>query len=356
MRNPGHDDGKRVVEALELLMSQVWLAPEAGEEAYADAGVFLNACRLDGALSIYREELERDGGTGRATRFATCVRLVMAAAAGEPLPSPVYLPPPELEISVSELAVVSFHRPHEDESPVDAFAYDDVTNPVKRDIPAEAYREEVTMQVELGDYELEALPVAPPSEETTRVAQLGELPLDELRAQMESESSDAALDGLLDELADEVGSATTEVSHVEPIPQPAVPAAPSFGSSPAIPSVAELSAQTQEVAVPAGSDQTPSSEIVGGLDQSWTGVRLQDTDTSFEPGVESLSDDQWEVADGVPEKGSPAEAEAMVQRGELGEALRVYQELAARAPVDARLWRRIAEVAKMLQRQSKPPA
>jgi hypothetical protein len=46
----------------------------------------------------------------------------------------------------------------------------------------------------------------------------------------------------------------------------------------------------------------------------------------------------------------------MVQRGELGEALRVYQELAARAPADTRLWRRIAEVAKMLQLQSKPPS
>ena len=294
------------------------------------------------------------------------MRLVTAAAACAPLPPPEYLPPPELELSLSDLAVVSFPKPRVEEPPADAFAYDDVTNPVRRDIPAEAYRAEVTMEVELGDYELDAIPIAPPSEEPTRVAQPGELPLDELRAQMESESSDAALDGLLDELAEEVSHATTEVSHVEFIPQADVSAAPSLGARRA---VAEGSAdppraplQTREVAVPTPdrwdaprTEQTPSAEI-GDLDQSWTGVRLQDTDTSFEPGVESLSDDQWEVADSEPEKGSPAEAEAMVQRGELGEALRVYQELAARAPADTRLWRRIAEVAKMLQLQSKPPS
>ena len=58
-------------------------------------------------------------------------------------------------------------------------------------------------------------------------------------------------------------------------------------------------------------------------------------------------DDPTEVGIGAEER----EAEAMVARGELGEALRLYQDLATSSN-EQRHWDRVAEIARMLQQRA----
>ena len=45
-------------------------------------------------------------------------------------------------------------------------------------------------------------------------------------------------------------------------------------------------------------------------------------------------------------------ADGTLRYGELGEALRVYQDLAAQHPEQAHLWDRVAQIARLLQQRS----
>lgn len=327
MRDPGYVDAKRVVEALELLMSQVWFtgAPdgETSEPEFATAAAALAEAELDTALGIYRGYLLRHPRSERAVHLMNCISLVQAALDGKPLPD--------------DLSAVSV--PLDDALGLSAF--DDVTGRQSQPLFSEP---EATMHLVLDDLEpldLEPLDLEPldleqqaelpqaphvtAHEETTRVAKAGELPLEQLRREMEAEGSDAALDGLLDELDDEPGTnATTEVSAI-------------------IPHVRDL--RDDGVSLPAeGAWATPQDA----MDESWVGARLPDQEPSFAPDASASGGDLWDVG---PTPADPrAEAEAIVARGELAEALRIYQELAARSPDDHALWKRAAEIAQLLER------
>lgn len=361
-RDPGGDEAARVVEALELMMSQVWLEPSASDDPFAAAGALLETCKLDEALAAYEAELARDPASERAAQLVDRVRLVVVAATGADLPEPDALLSVEIDVSTYAL-----HLDAGPDSPT--LGFDDVTAPVKAHIPPEAYREEPTMELQIGDYEVSGERVDP-SKETTRVAGPGELPLEQLRAEMEAEQrSDAALDGLLDELEDEEDAPVTEVSNVEPIPVRGEPSAPRWAPSAEIPAVDPLASdptrrplEISDAAVPLAGHWTEpgkgqparSGVIVDSVAESWVGLPIDDHDTSFEPGIESISADHWDVGEPEPAPGSKEEAEAFVLRGDLGEALRIYQELAASTPGNQRLWQRVAEIAKMLQRDSNP--
>lgn len=260
MRHPGHDDAKRVVEALELFMAQVWFggSGEGGEPdpRYATAAQHLEGVDFDGALARYEEIAASDESAENARRLALRVRVLIAALAGRPLPPPESAVAPVVPVPVS--FEDSTRVASDGELPLGAFAYDDVTAGVTPHIPAEAYPEEPTRTLMLGDYELfedaaaavdddehtrvrdlsaleapaaksppklEAKPAAetkkpvkrtrvagsPDDREVTRVAGAGELPLEELRREMESQA-DTDLDEML-------GS----MDGVAPAPEPTRP-------------------------------------------------------------------------------------------------------------------------------------
>ena len=115
--------------------------------------------------------------------------------------------------------------------------------------------------------------------------------------------------------------------------------------------------ETRDVALPAegqwtirepGADDTGPQVGIG--EPSWTGARAVEA-TTFEPGAAPIEADSWEVPAAAPAS-SEERAEAHVARGELREALRVYQELAVSRPDEPQLWERVAEIARMLQSQS----
>lgn len=164
-----------------------------------------------------------------------------------------------------------------------------------------------------------------------------------------------------------------------PAPEPEFPAPPpaapvhepieDFGSDDPI----HAPLDTVEVALPSEGrwdepgieDEDPTGVLVQTPgEHSWPGVLAFEVDrATFDPKVAELEADQW--ADEVPPEPEPDHsgsidltieaAESMVARGELGAALGVYQDLALRRPEDARLWQRVEEIARMLQRRSTPP-
>ena len=92
-------------------------------------------------------------------------------------------------------------------------------------------------------------------------------------------------------------------------------------------------------------------------DTSWTGLESETPSPAvFEPGGD-VADDRWGTGES-PSRASTVEAgvaaerakaEELVQRGELGMALAVYQDLASDRPDDAELWGRIEEIARALR-------
>ena len=137
-----------------------------------------------------------------------------------------------------------------------------------------------------------------------------------------------------------------------------------------IPSAAELARdpvhqalETSEVALPArgrwevhepGRESGPEAglpPLEAAVDSSWAGIRVpyDEEPAHFEPGLEDLDRDSWddptEVGAAAPER----EAEAAFMRGDLPEALRLYQDLATQFPDEQRLWDRVAEIARAIQ-------
>ena len=113
---------------------------------------------------------------------------------------------------------------------------------------------------------------------------------------------------------------------------------------------------------PGEAEDSTSGVIVSSAEQSWVGLRAFDAGSAnFQPAVDPVATDNW--ADEVPtesqatplEPASVQQAEALVAQGALGAALGVYQDLAAARPDDPRLWQRIEEIARALQRKSTPP-
>lgn len=457
MRSPGDARAKRVVEALELLMSEVWLGADEQDARYAEAAACLEATDLAGARGRYTSILRSDPTEERASRLALRVDVVRCALAGAALP-PVD-DDDDLEVSFD---FDDETRTAEDgELPLAAFEYDDVTVDGGGHIPPEAFRDEPTRELQTGQYQLvdeRHVPAAGAAKETTRVAQPGELPLDQIRSQMDEERSDAELDLLLDEMESEAAPAPTHAerpgarrdepsleleididdeiegepdeaptevaaatrkpretssrsfprpkeedlrrpprrtpsrSFSKPVDEPSAPRAldgppsrtvprapepstsiarPTFESSqppppPVIPRADELSAEAH-AAMETDAEAAPSAQWTirepggdspdparGGVLDSWSGVRVYETaPATFEPGVEGVDADLWEDPTQVGAiLGPEQEAEAAVERGDLGEALRLYQDLATRSPDDQRLWERVAEIARMLQQKS----
>lgn len=216
MRHPGDDAAKRVVEALELFMSQVWFggAEEGGvDPRYVTAAQHLERVELESALALY-EAIASESSAESARRLALRVRVVMAARAGAELPASEHVPVPAAP-------VFDDAAPLADEGELPAGAFEGVTAGGVAEIPPEAYPDEPTRTLMAGDYELfddpgadeERTRIHPGSEpkpkpvrrtiqgspddrEVTRVASEGELPLDELRKEMESQA-DSDLDEML---------------------------------------------------------------------------------------------------------------------------------------------------------------
>lgn len=220
MRHPGDEQAKRVVEALELLMAQVWFGGnedgEAPQAPFVEAAQHLGRADVAAALACY--EAVSGPSAVRAQRLALGAAVVKAAAAGQPLPSP---PPP---VSFDDSTRVA----GDGELPLSAFSYDDVTANVDPEIPADAYRSEATRHLVIGEYELvdevpaqeqeertrifqpkpapapkaAPAPIDDGTREVTRIAGAGELPIEELRRQI-AEESDSHVDALIGELEKE---------------------------------------------------------------------------------------------------------------------------------------------------------
>src|SRR5690606_3804356 len=118
----------------------------------ATASQHLESLDFPGALARYEEIAASDGSAENAKRLALRVRVLIAALAGQRLPlseSAVVAPAVEAVSFEDSTRVAS-----EGELPLAAFAYDDVTAGVTPHIPPEAYPEEPTRTLMLGDYEL----------------------------------------------------------------------------------------------------------------------------------------------------------------------------------------------------------
>jgi hypothetical protein len=267
MRHPGEEDPKRVMEALELLQAQVWFSgadDEASDPRYGLAAQHLEALDLPGALARYEEIVEAEGDGSRAVGLALNVRVVLAAASGGALPArdaPVEAPPDDA-IANNPIFQETTRIAGANELPLNAFDGDEPTSNVKAVLTKEAFPDEPTRTLNLGDYQLfeevsadsgehpalygdddaaeistgildaakaaklvektrqppplkprttptdakgRALPPAPKIEtrEVTRIAGANELPLDEFRRQIEGERSDKDLDDLLGEMTNE---------------------------------------------------------------------------------------------------------------------------------------------------------
>src|SRR5690606_14940143 len=128
---------------------------------------------------------------------------------------------------------------------------------------------------------------------------------------------------------------------------PAVPPPPMLGDTPPDPVHAPI--DTAEVALPSegtwtirepGAEEEPDA-VLG--DASWAGVRpFAAEPAAFEPSVAPVDADSWEddeatvAGDPTPEQ----RAEVLAARGELAEALRIYQEEALARPDEPHLWDR----------------
>lgn len=212
MGNPGDDAAKRVVEALELFLSQVWFGgTDDADPRYATAAQHLEKMDFERALELYEaiaaDEADTTDATrpGNGRRLARQVRLVMAARAGDELP------------------------------PRDSIA-----------VPPSPVFNDVTRIAEDGELPLNALTT---DEEVTRVASETELPLEALRREVEK---------TLEEPPTEktpapppiVGEPAPAPEAVEPAPQLAVdtePLAPSAAPEP----VVEQAAALEQAAAPA---------------------------------------------------------------------------------------------------------
>lgn len=437
LHHPGDGDAKRVVEALEQLMSEVWLGADEADARYADAAARLERTDLPAARAAYAGIVAADPDDERAGRLALQVEVVRCALEGEPLPS-----------TGDEAVFDDSTRVADDEElPLAAFALDDETRRAQPLIPPSAFPDEPTRQLSIDEYELVDGTSGNESKETTRVAKPGELPIEQLRNEMRterrSEASDAALDLLLDEMEpprspaaaepplqldidveDEVeGEASSQPTELgadasragrrtpprsfsrpdlsrpgeEALERPGRRASPSrtfakpdadpvltpppmdeldrdgggrrrFDTSEppppvSIPRADELNRAARPatpdgakppwvIHEPGGASPPPDLASADPLD-SWPGVRVYETEpATFEPGVEGVDADSWddptEVGSFTPEE----RAEAAVAVGNLGEALRIYQDLATQSPNDQRLWDRVAEIARMLQQRS----
>ncbi len=236
LRDPGHDTAQQVVEALELLMAQARLSADGGEEELAAAAAMLSRGQLAPALEIYRAVHERDA-TERIGELVTRLELVLHAAS-EDLDEPKEAPS-ELEALLFDEATAAIPQ---QEIPAAAFRPDQPFRP-------DEFGDEPTMHLSLGDYQLvdqeqgraeNALKPLPAPDEPTRVVDLNELPLDELRQQIAAERSDAEINGLLDRLdPDAPQSAAAEPpAPGPPAPAPPGPPAPAPPPEPATPPAA----------------------------------------------------------------------------------------------------------------------
>lgn len=417
LADPGDIAARRVVEALELLLAQVWYGgqpdgePDAEGSPFAGAATSLRDGQLTEALSVYAGSTARQWDPERSHRLAHRVQVVIAAADGAPLPpeesSSPSGPRPALKHEMPTRAAKRAEMPLDQLVAMDEVE-GELAHPTIRDhlgeaepAPHEAF-DDISRSSRAG------------LRETTRVAGEGELPLEELRREMEQdrlrESSDAALDGLLEELDEETTGLDIEVDidldsgdelgHPKPQtpsktfrrPRPEelevveeelevieeeLSAAADYGSeppprgpsSPPIPSRDELSADpihapldTRELAIPErrGWDvrEGGAEEAIGpDPTTSWSGVPIYEEDpATFEPGEVTADEDRWDVPTDVKSKGGrrEREAETLVARGELERALAIYEELAAASPEETRLWRRIKAIAWMLQRDIDP--
>lgn len=401
MRAPGAEDPRRIVEALELLMSQVWYGGKEGAEAeahasFARAAKSLEAGDLMGALAEYRSSGATQANAERAERLAYHVAIVIAAAEDQPLPAkpatnprqPVAPTPHEAPTRVGGGAEASH------ELPLEELVEDEVA-----DEPFLKTIQEVSETVDLAAAELISErpgPPASPPVETTRVAKDGELPLDELRRLMANEDSDAALDGLLVELESESESIDIdiEVELDDGLGQPVAhtpsktfrrPTAkeleggdvltpPAFESeaptrrrpsSPPIPRREDLSHDPIHAPLDTGERYMPEHPRYDAADEettnrvdptaSWSGVPLYENEpATFEPGEVTVEEDRWDAPAGVSAAAEEREAERLVALGDLEKALKIYERLAARQPENTRLWRRIKAIAWMLRRDVDP--
>lgn len=430
MRAPGDDDARRLVEALEMLTSQVWFGGREGKGEGTAGSPFLRAAErletadLAGALACYRDPAAAAEDPARARRLTHRVEVVLAVLAAQPLP------PREPSNAVSapseaELRAVDEHqaptrvggptlKPTTPEPiPLESVLVDLEADEVV-DEPAHPTLNDATHEVSIEEVEAfddRSRASRAGLREATRVAKDGELPLDELRRQMAAEDSPAQVDSDLDHLFDDLDleddepassspelalddaaeeleievdvelpvtpSRTFKRPSIEeleaiddvltPPPYESEPPPPRAPSSPPIPSREALSddpihapLHTGELTLPEHryaqqGDEPTYTRVDQDATSSWSGVPLFEAQpATFEPGEVGEGEDRWDVPTDVQVGGREREAEALVVRGELDKALKIYEALAARSPEETRLWRRIKAIAWMLKRDVDP--
>jgi hypothetical protein len=363
--------------------------------------------------------LEGDAGVGaRATRLAHRVRAVQAALSGAtsrpPLENPATGGRSEAHGAFEDERTRAAGT---DELPLRAFEADRATTPVAVEVPPEALPSEApmgfaesTQNLKTGDYVLvdEATPGAAEGgddaalEERTRVYRPAEVPGADAPAGGAADplSDDEAI-GLIAEEAPAFPSAFpgelvmeegSRVLIVEGAPEasggevvdPDAARAPAVPRPPATTEAASADAASEEhaddvhapledtpvVDAPATPAPPPWSEPAGAAEESegggeedpsaasWVGFRsFAPEPTDFRPGTEGVDADSW-AASTAPSDATDAlrrQAEDLVAAGRYGEALGLYQDLAADRPDDRALWARVEQIARMLQRRSEPP-
>ncbi|MGE0791487.1 MAG: hypothetical protein AB7S26_37780 [Sandaracinaceae bacterium] len=415
LSDPGGEGPRRAVESLELLLAQTWYeSDEAGSTPFTRAAEALSTCDLDRALAEYASSPAVTLDLDRAQHLARSVRLVIALRDGTPLPpretsASIEVAPIQHEMPTR----VAGAR----ELPLDLLTEEDEvgSDPLHAtltDHTGELSEEDYELYDDVSRSTVAGL------RERTRVAKEGELPLEELRRQLALEEAESSgpfhpeadgVDGLLDELELEVEVEpsvvitpsktfrrparealeareeilTPPIYLSEPPSAPAEDSRVDRPSDPPIPTreqLAEVHApvNTRELAIPEArrrDDPTlpsrrelPPAEGAGeptwserktgpvaDVTSSWAGVPVYETEpATFEPGDVTLDEDRWDAPSTAPMVSREREAESLVARGELEPALRIYEELAARAPEETRLWRRIKAIAWMLKRGAEP--
>ncbi len=126
---------------------------------------------------------------------------------------------------------------------------------------------------------------------------------------------------------------------------PAVPPPPAIGAPPSAAPASSAAAGNDSWKLPSPSGEPPEA--------SWSGLHpYEGALATFETGLESVDADRWDEPTQIGQVSDEARAEEMIERGELGEALRLYQEIAVKRPNEAQLWERVADIARMLQHRS----
>ncbi|MFK7990516.1 MAG: hypothetical protein AB8I08_31130, partial [Sandaracinaceae bacterium] len=147
----GRDEyAARVVEALELLMSQVWMgADDDTHEGIGEAAAHLQAGEVAAAREAYQKAVSDRPGDERLGRLAHRAAVLIAALQGAPLPEVREVSRPGVDVPSVAQALASEEVSVEVIIEEGTFGFDDETR-----AEPEGFVNESTRHLEVGDYEI----------------------------------------------------------------------------------------------------------------------------------------------------------------------------------------------------------